>query len=71
MVDHSVYEQAVEAVRRTLTNTPGCRGVHDVRTLKMSDTIVVDARLEVDESISVKQGHNIAMQARQRVMQRN
>jgi cation diffusion facilitator family transporter len=71
LVDRSVDEQEVEAIRRTLAETPGVSGVHDVRTRKMGDMIVVDAHLEVDASISVEQGHDIAVQARHRVMQRH
>ena len=43
--------------------------MHDVRTPKMGDMIVVDAHIEVDASISVEEGHNIAVLARQRVLQ--
>jgi cation diffusion facilitator family transporter len=71
LVDRSVDEQEVEAIRRSLAETPGVSGVHDVRTRKMGDMIVVDAHLEVDASISVEQGHDIAVQARHRVMQRH
>jgi cation diffusion facilitator family transporter len=71
LVDRSVDEQEVEAIRRTLAETPGVSGVHDVSTRKMGDMIVVDAHLEVDASISVEQGHDIAVQARHRVMQRH
>ena len=37
----------------------------------MGDMIVVDAHLEVDATISVEAGHDIAVAARQRVMQRH
>ena len=47
------------------------RGVHDVRTRKMGDMIVVDAHLEVDAGLSVEAGHDIAVAARQQVMQRH
>jgi divalent metal cation (Fe/Co/Zn/Cd) transporter len=43
--------------------------VHDVRTRKMGDMIVVDVHLEVDATLSVEQGHDIAVVARNRVMQ--
>ena len=46
-------------------------GVHDVRTRKMGDMIVVDAHIEVDAAITVEAGHNIAVTARQRVLQRH
>jgi len=71
LMDRSVDEEEVEAIRRTLIETPGVHGVHDVRTRKMGDMIVVDAHLEVDASISVEAGHDIAVDARQRVLQRH
>ena len=37
----------VAAIQRTLLDTPGVRSVHDLRTRKMGDLIVVDAHLEV------------------------
>ena len=46
-------------------------GVHDVRTRKMGDMIVVDAHLEVLATLNVEQGHDIAVEARQRVLQRH
>jgi len=61
----------VQAIRQTLLETPGVSGVHDVRTRKMGDMIVVDAHLEVAASITVEAGHDIAVEARQRVLQRH
>jgi cation diffusion facilitator family transporter len=71
LMDRAIDEQEVEAIRRTLAETPGVRNVHDVRTRKMGDMIVVDAHLEVDAAISVEAGHDIAVVARQRVLQRH
>ena len=71
LMDRAVDEAEVEAIRRTLIETPGVSNVHDVRTRKMGDMIVVDAHLEVDASISVEAGHDIAVSARQRVLQRH
>ena len=71
LMDRSVDEQEVQAIRQTLMETPGVSDVHDVRTRKMGDMIVVDAHLEVDASISVEAGHDIAVLARQRVLQRH
>lgn len=48
LMDRAVDEQEVTAIWRTLSETPGVSGVHDVRTRKMGDMIVVDAHLEVD-----------------------
>jgi len=71
LMDRAVDEREVQAIRSTLLETPGVAGVHDVRTRKMGDMIVVDAHLEVDGGISVEAGHDIAVTARQRVMQRH
>jgi cation diffusion facilitator family transporter len=71
LMDRSVDELEVEAIRRTLAETDGVKNVHDVRTRKMGDMIVVDAHLEVDATISVEEGHDIAVAARQRVLQRH
>jgi cation diffusion facilitator family transporter len=71
LMDRAVDEQEVQAIRATLLETPGVSDVHDVRTRKMGDMIVVDAHIEVDANISVEAGHDIAVEARQRVLQRH
>lgn len=71
LMDRSANEQEVEAIRATLMETPGIHGVHDVRTRKMGDMIVVDAHIEIDGTLSVEAGHDIAVMARQRVLQRH
>lgn len=71
LMDRSADEQEVAAIGRTLSETPGVRSVHDVRTRKMGDMIVVDAHIEVDAALSVEAGHDIAVEARQRVLQRH
>ncbi len=71
LMDRAVDEQEVQAIRQTLLDTPGVAGVHDVRTRKMGDMVVVDAHIEVDATLTVEVGHNIAVAARQAVMQRH
>ena len=71
LMDRAVDDEDVQAIRATLLETPGVKGVHDLRTRKMGDMIVVDAHLEVDASITVEAGHDIAVAARQRVLQRH
>jgi cation diffusion facilitator family transporter len=68
LMDRGAEEAEVEAIRATLVATPGVAGVHDVRTRKMGDMLQVDAHIEVDATLSVEQGHNIAVLARERVM---
>ena len=71
LMDRAVDEEEVEAIRQTLLATPGVSGAHDVRTRKMGDMVVVDAHIEVDALITVEAGHDIAVAARQRVLQRH
>ena len=71
LMDRSVDEQEVGAIGQTLVDTPGVKGVHDIRTRKMGDMIVVDAHIEINAAISVEAGHDIAVEARQRVLQRH
>lgn len=71
LMDRAVDDEEVAAIRLTLIETPGVSGVHDVRTRKMGDLIVVDAHIEVDARLTVEQGHDIAVAAQRRVMQRH
>ena len=68
LMDRSVSEDQIQQIKEILVQTPGVQGVHDVRTRKMGDMIMVDAHLEVDGALSVRQGHDIASSARDRVM---
>lgn len=71
LVDRSADEAEVQAIRRTLRETPGVSGVHDVRTRKLGDMIAVDAHLEVLPTLTVEQGHDIAVAAHERVTTRH
>jgi len=71
LMDSSVDDAEVKAIRETLEQTAGVIGVHDVRTRKMGDMVVVDVHIEVDATITVEAGHEIAVAAQQRVLQRH
>jgi len=71
LMDRAADDEEVAAIRQTLTDTPGVADVHDVRTRKMGDMIVVDAHIEVEATLTVEAGHDIAVLARQRVLQRH
>jgi len=71
LMDRAADSVEVEAIRRTLVETPGVMNVHDLRTRKMGDLIVVDAHLEVDADLTVEEGHAISVIARRRVLQRH
>ena len=71
LMDRAIDDDEVAAIRRTLEETPGIKGAHDIRTRKMGDMVVVDAHIEVDATLTVEEGHDIAVEARRRVMQRH
>jgi len=57
-----------EAIRQTLLETPGVRGLHQLRTRRMAHQALVDTHVQVDSRISVSEGHRIAESARARVL---
>lgn len=71
LMDRSANDKEVQAITETLLQTPGVLGVHDVRTRKMGDMILVDAHIEVNAFLTVETGHDIGLTARQAVMQRH
>jgi len=60
LTDHAASEQEMQAIKSEILATPGVLGVHDLRTRKTGDLILVDVHLEIDGSLSVRQGHEIA-----------
>lgn len=71
LMDRAVDQDEVEAIWQTVADTPGVLGVHDLRTRKMGDMIVVDVHLEVEATQTVEAGHEIAVEARRRVVLRH
>ena len=71
LMDRSADEQEVQAIRQTILETPGVLGTHDLRTRKMGDLIIVDAHIEVNAGQTVEAGHDIAVNVRQRVIERH
>lgn len=68
LIDTSLDETQVRAIRRCLLATPGVRGLHQLRTRRMAHQALVDAHVQVDSWISVSEGHRIAESARARVL---
>jgi hypothetical protein len=68
LIDTGLDPEEVEAIRQTLLNTHGVRGLHELRTRKMADNALVDAHIMVDPKISVSEGHYIAELARHAVL---
>jgi cation diffusion facilitator family transporter len=68
LMDRAVSPEEFDAIRNTLKGTPGVLGLHDMRTRKVGDLIIVDVHLELDATLTVLEGHQIASDASARVM---
>jgi len=70
LIDKGANAEEIEAIRRVIAETPGVIGLHDLRTRRMADRILVDAHVLVSPRISVSEGHRIAEQVRRHVRER-
>jgi cation diffusion facilitator family transporter len=68
LMDRGLREDEVDAMRAVLAATEGVVNAHDLRTRKTGDLALVEAHLLVDSHISVSEGHQVALQARQNVL---
>jgi len=68
LMDRSVDDETEARIREHLLSTPGLLGIHGLKTRKMGDMIWVEADLEMDGSLTIQEGHEIASEARKRVM---
>ncbi|WP_316675454.1 cation diffusion facilitator family transporter [uncultured Tolumonas sp.] len=68
LMDRAADSEIEEKIKNTLQSTEGVSGIHDLKTRKMGDLIVVDVHLEIDGNLSVREGHDIAVAARKAVL---
>ncbi|KWA47729.1 cobalt transporter [Burkholderia multivorans] len=68
LMNRAADAEDVLAIRATLIATWGVPDVHDLRTRKVGDLILVDVHPDIDVDFTVGQGHDIAVDARARVM---
>lgn len=71
LMDRAVSPEEYVAIDATLRQTPGVLGLHDMRTRRVGDLIIVDVHLELDGNLTVMEGHHIASAASERVMQQH
>lgn len=68
LMDRTVDDELSVEIKNVFLASEGVKGVHDLKIRKMGDLIVIDVHLEVDGQLTVEQGHRIAYQARDTVM---
>lgn len=67
LVDHGADAAQLEEIRDVIRQTPGVLDLHELRTRRMADRVLVDAHVHVAPRISVSEGHRIAELARSNV----
>lgn len=68
LMDEGLSDQEVAAISETVRTTPGVVDLHDIRTRRMAQKILIDAHIQVDGHISVSEGHRIGDEVRRRVL---
>jgi cation diffusion facilitator family transporter len=68
LMDRAVSEEEHRQIVSIIQATSGVRGCHDLKTRKMGDMILVDVHIEVDSTATVQVGHDIALEAANRVI---
>jgi cation diffusion facilitator family transporter len=68
LTDKAADVDEVEKIKKIILETPGVINVHDLRTRKVGDSIIADVHIEVKGTLTVTEGHAIAVEARNRVM---
>ena len=68
LIDTGLSAEEVAAIGQTIAGTGGVLGLHELRTRRMAQQVLVDAHVQVNPRISVSEGHRVAESARQRVL---
>lgn len=69
LMDRAADEADNQRIEELIRTTPGVTGFHDLRTRRVGDMILVDVHIEVNGDLNVRTGHDIALEARRRVME--
>lgn len=68
LTDKAADTNEVEKIKNIILETPGVVNVHYLRTRKVGDSIIADVHIGVKGTLTVAEGHDIAVEARNRVM---
>lgn len=69
LMDRSADEADNARIEEIIRATPQVLGLHDMRTRRVGDMILVDVHIEVDGALNVRAGHDIALAARNAVLE--
>ena len=68
LADTGLDENRILKIQNLLKNAEGVIAIHDLKTRKMAQNVLVEAHVEVDSNLSVTESHRIAENARQEIL---
>lgn len=71
LTDRAATEEQIAGIAAEIRATPGVLGLHELKTRKTGDLILADVHLEIDGSLTVTEGHDIAREAKRNVTARH
>jgi cation diffusion facilitator family transporter len=69
LMDKSLAKKDLDRIELVLKDVQGVEEIHEIRGRQMGPQIVVDLKIGVDDNITVREGHNIAVSARNRLIE--
>ena len=69
LVDTGMEPKTSAAIERIIENIEGVQGVHMLRSRRMGGSYLIDVHIEVDERLSVSEGHKIAEYVRLKLIE--
>jgi cation diffusion facilitator family transporter len=71
LLDAAPEREIIEDLREHILPTPGACAYHDFRVRRVGDVYEIDLHLQVDPQISVEQGHQIAKNVKERMLEQH
>ncbi len=71
LIDTGLDAKQVEALKKLIAQIDGVHGVHMLRTRRMGGNSIVDVHIQVDDFLSVSEGHRISEHVRLMLLESN
>lgn len=68
LVDTGVDSHTLQTIEQTITQVPGVKAMHLLRNRSMAGQVFIDVHVQVDPHITVSEGHYIATQVHQELV---
>lgn len=71
LIDTGLEPQQLSSIKKLIENIDGVVGVHMLRTRRMAGSSIVDVHIQVDDFLSVSEGHRISEHVRHILLESN